>query len=136
MAETEGKKSKIIELLEFIETRLGELEEEKEELKEFQEKDKEKRCLEYALYQRESEEVVEALEEIEEERKKELHGANQRRELFSDREQQIQVPLSLFGPHFYSLNHLSPEIRKPNTHSETRTLHPSADQTWCPGGAC
>jgi structural maintenance of chromosome 3 (chondroitin sulfate proteoglycan 6) len=91
MAETEGKKSKIVELLDFIETRLGELEEEKEELKEFQEKDKEKRCLEYALYQRELEEVAEALEEIEEERKKELHGANQRRELFSDREQQIQV---------------------------------------------
>ncbi|KAH9956468.1 structural maintenance of chromosome protein 3 [Lactifluus volemus] len=56
MAETEGKKSKIIELLEFIETQ-----------------------------------VADALEEIEEERKKELHGANQRRELFSDREQQIQV---------------------------------------------
>ncbi len=105
MAETEGKKSKIIELLEFIETRLGELEEEKEELKEFQEKDKEKRCLEYALYQRELEEVAEALEEIEEERKKELHGANQRRELFSDREQQIQV-LPLVYSHFYSLNPL------------------------------
>lgn len=103
MAETEGKKSKIIELLDFIETRLGELEEEKEELKEFQEKDKEKRCLEYALYQRELEEVAEALEEIEEERKKELHGANQRRELFSDREQQIQVR-SRAAPQFYLLN--------------------------------
>ncbi|KAI9463542.1 structural maintenance of chromosome protein 3 [Lactarius psammicola] len=91
MAETEGKKSKIVELLDFIETRLGELEEEKEELKEFQDKDKEKRCLEYALYQRELEEVAEALEEIEEERKRELHGANQRREQFSDREQQIQT---------------------------------------------
>jgi len=102
MAETEGKKSKIIELLDFIETRLGELEEEKEELKEFQEKDKEKRCLEYALYQRELEEVAEALEEIEEERKKELHGANQRRELFSDREQQIQV--SSLIPRLYLLN--------------------------------
>jgi structural maintenance of chromosome 3 (chondroitin sulfate proteoglycan 6) len=102
MAETEGKKSKIIELLDFIETRLGELEEEKEELKEFQEKDKEKRCLEYALYQRELEEVAEALEEIEEERKKELHGANQRRELFSDREQQIQV--STLIPRLYLLN--------------------------------
>ena len=105
MAETEGKKSKIVELLDFIETRLGELEEEKEELKEFQEKDKEKRCLEYALYQRELEEVAEALEEIEEERKKELHGANQRRELFSDREQQIQVS-TLIRLHFYSLKPL------------------------------
>jgi hypothetical protein len=55
---------------------------------------KEERCLEYALYQRELEEVAEALEEIEEERK-EFHGANQRRELFSEREQQIQVLLLL-----------------------------------------
>jgi structural maintenance of chromosome 3 (chondroitin sulfate proteoglycan 6) len=105
MAETEGKKSKIVELLDFIETRLGELEEEKEELKEFQEKNKEKRCLEYALYQRELEEVAEALEEIEEERKKELHGANQRRELFSDREQQIQVS-ALIRPYFCTLKPL------------------------------
>jgi structural maintenance of chromosome 3 (chondroitin sulfate proteoglycan 6) len=62
MAETEGKKSKTVELLGFIETRLGELEEEKEESKELQDMDKEKRCLEYALYQRELEEVTEASE--------------------------------------------------------------------------
>ena len=66
MAETDAKRGKIDELLEYIETRLTELEEEKEELKEFQEKDKERRCLEYALYQRELEEVGAALEEIEE----------------------------------------------------------------------
>jgi hypothetical protein len=133
MAETEGKKSKIIELLDFIETRLGELEEEKEELKEFQEKDKEKRCLEYALYQRELEEVAEALEEIEEERKKELHGANQRRELFSDREQQIQV--SSLIPRLYLLKSIDiSDIGEPNIHSKTRTLHSTANKTWCPGG--
>jgi ERCC4-related helicase len=132
MAETEGKKSKIIELLDFIETRLGELEEEKEELKEFQEKDKEKRCLEYALYQRELEEVAEALEEIEEERKKELHGANQRRELFSDREQQIQVisPLSTF---LFTKSINISDTGEPNIYCKARTLHPSADETWCPG---
>ena len=67
MAETDSKRAKIAELLEYIDTRLTELEEEKEELKEFQEKDKERRCLEYALYQRELEEVGAALEEIEEE---------------------------------------------------------------------
>ena len=43
----------------------GELEEEKEELKEYQEKDKDRRCLEYALYQRELEDVTEALEDLE-----------------------------------------------------------------------
>ena len=41
-----------------------ELEEEKEELKESQEKHKERRCLEYALYQRELTEVGQQLEEV------------------------------------------------------------------------
>ena len=67
---------KFNELLDYIESRLAELKEEKEELKEFQEKDKERRCMEYALYQRELEEVAEALVEIEEDRKMEMHGAN------------------------------------------------------------
>ena len=134
MAETEGKKSKIVELLDFIETRLGELEEEKEELKEFQDKDKEKRCLEYALYQRELEEVAEALEEIEEERKRELHGANQRREQFSDREQQIQV-YSLGPFSFPLMPSTSPsDIGDPNIYSETRTVNPSVNETWSSGG--
>ena len=91
MAETDAKRTKINELLEYIESRLAELEEEKEELREFQEKDKERRCLEYALYQRELEEVGEALEEIEEERRGEVHGANMRREQYDTREKDIQV---------------------------------------------
>ena len=91
MSETDAKRNKISELLEYIDSRLTELEEEKEELKEFQEKDKDRRCLEYALYQRELEDVAGTLDEIEEERKSEVHGANLRREQFSEREQQIQV---------------------------------------------
>ena len=91
MSETDAKRNKISELLEYIDSRLTELEEEKEELKEFQEKDKDRRCLEYALYQRELEDVVGTLDEIEAERKSEVHGANLRREQFSEREQQIQV---------------------------------------------
>ncbi|KAF5360848.1 hypothetical protein D9756_004551 [Leucocoprinus leucothites] len=90
MAETDAKRTKINELLEYIETRLEELEEEKEELKEFQDKDKERRCLEYALYQRELEEVTDTLAEIEEERKAELHGANVRRERYNYREKEVQ----------------------------------------------
>lgn len=94
MAETDAKRTKINELLDYIESRLAELEEEKEELREFQEKDKERRCLEYALYQRELEEVGEALEEIEEERRGEVHGANMRREQYDTREKEIQVSVS------------------------------------------
>ena len=91
MAETNAKREKIDDLLEYIETRLTELEDEKNELKEFQEKDKERRCLEYALYQRELEEVTEALDEIEEDRRGEVHTANMRREQFNDREKKSQV---------------------------------------------
>ena len=94
MADTDSKRTKIAELLEFIDTRLTELEEEKEELKEFQEKDKERRCLEYARYQHELADVGEALEEIEEERRGEVHSANVRREQFSNREKQVQVSKS------------------------------------------
>jgi structural maintenance of chromosome 3 (chondroitin sulfate proteoglycan 6) len=89
--DTDSKRTKIVELLDYIDSRLAELEEEKEELREFQERDKDRRCLEYAMYARELEDVAEALEEIEEERKNEVHGANQRRERFSSREQQILV---------------------------------------------
>ncbi|KAK7035420.1 Structural maintenance of chromosomes protein 3 [Paramarasmius palmivorus] len=89
MHETNTKRAKINELLTYIDSRLSELESEKEELKAFQEKDKERRCLEYALYQRELIEVGEALEEIEEDRKQEVHSSNVRREKFNVRETEI-----------------------------------------------
>ncbi|KAF9524116.1 structural maintenance of chromosome protein 3 [Crepidotus variabilis] len=91
MADTDAKRGKINELLEYIESRLQELEEEKEELKEFQEKDKERRCLEYALYQRELEDVGETLDQLEEDRRSDIHGSNVRREKYTEREKQIQI---------------------------------------------
>ena len=102
MAETDAKRGKIDELLEYIENRLNELEEEKEELKEFQEKDKERRCLEYALYQRELEDVGLALDELEEERQKDVHNANVGRANWNQREKQVQVRLSVLAPIFPS----------------------------------
>ncbi len=60
----DNKRDKIGELLTYIEDRLTELEEEKEELKEYQDKDKERRCLEYALHQRELEDVTAALDQV------------------------------------------------------------------------
>lgn len=60
----EAKQAKIREVLEYIQERLEELETEKEELKEFQEKDKERRCLEYSLYQAELTEITQALDEV------------------------------------------------------------------------
>jgi len=50
--------------LAYIEERLQELEDEKEELKEFQQNDKERRCLEYALFSRDLQEITSAMEEV------------------------------------------------------------------------
>ncbi|KAI5116767.1 hypothetical protein M0805_004984 [Coniferiporia weirii] len=91
MDETSSKRQKISELLDYIEGRLSELEEEKEELKEYQEKDRERRCLEYALFERELQEVTGALEELEDERRGEVHGVNVRREAFNEREKELQA---------------------------------------------
>jgi structural maintenance of chromosome 3 (chondroitin sulfate proteoglycan 6) len=59
-----AKREKITELLTAIEERLDELEQEKEELKEYQEKDRDRRCLEYALHNRELSEVTGALDMV------------------------------------------------------------------------
>ncbi|KAJ3116176.1 Structural maintenance of chromosomes protein 3, partial [Nowakowskiella sp. JEL0407] len=77
MDETTQKREKINELLDYIEDRLNELEEEKEELKQFQEMDRERRCLEYAIYYREQMDVNEQLDELDELRKTELDNSSQ-----------------------------------------------------------
>ena len=111
----DAKRAKIKELLTYIEERLEELEEEKEELKEFQEKDKERRCLEYALYQRELSDVGQQLEEvcisakpalpmlahsyvieIESNRKEEMNDSNKKRAEYTAREKKTEVGLNPF----------------------------------------
>jgi structural maintenance of chromosome 3 (chondroitin sulfate proteoglycan 6) len=64
MEDTDQKRVKIDELLEYIDERLTELEEEKKELKEFQGADRERRCLEYAIYQHDLEEATGALAQV------------------------------------------------------------------------
>jgi structural maintenance of chromosome 3 (chondroitin sulfate proteoglycan 6) len=68
MTDTDNKRAKIDELLEYIHDRLAELEAEKEELRSFQEKDRERRCLEYTIYHREQLELAAALASIDEQR--------------------------------------------------------------------
>jgi structural maintenance of chromosome 3 (chondroitin sulfate proteoglycan 6) len=89
MNETNNKRAKIDELLEYINERLGELEEEKEELRSFQEKDREKRCLEYALYSREQQEITTALETIEDQRQTGVDDTDENREKFIESEKAI-----------------------------------------------
>jgi structural maintenance of chromosome 3 (chondroitin sulfate proteoglycan 6) len=89
MTETNNKRAKIDETLDYIKERLSELEEEKEELRGYQEKDKERRCLEYAFYHREQVALSNALDEIEELRAGGAEGTDENREQFMDGERAI-----------------------------------------------
>ncbi|XP_071572251.1 structural maintenance of chromosomes protein 3 [Temnothorax nylanderi] len=65
LKETEGKLEKIEDFLRTIEERLKTLEEEKEELKEYQRWDKQRRCLEYTIHERELKENKRKLDDLE-----------------------------------------------------------------------
>ncbi|XP_032229709.1 structural maintenance of chromosomes protein 3 [Nematostella vectensis] len=65
LKDSENKKEKIEELLKYIEDRLQTLEEEKEELKAYQKWDRERRCLEYTIHDKELRDTREKLEELE-----------------------------------------------------------------------
>ena len=89
MTETNNKREKIDELLQYIKERLTELEEEKEELRGYQDKDRERRCLEYAFYHREQNLIASSLDEIEEFRQGGIEGTDDDREAFMEGEKAI-----------------------------------------------
>ncbi|KAL3684701.1 hypothetical protein R1sor_002723 [Riccia sorocarpa] len=70
MQETENRRKQIIEVVQYIEERLKELDEEKEELRKYQQLDKQRRSLEYTIFEKELLETRQKLEEIEEARTK------------------------------------------------------------------
>ncbi|RJE24897.1 Chromosome segregation protein [Aspergillus sclerotialis] len=82
MNETNSKRTKIDELLDFINDRLSELEEEKDELRNYQEKDKERRCLEYTIYSREQQEIASFLESLESQRQTGVEDTDLNRDRF------------------------------------------------------
>ncbi|GFF33402.1 chromosome segregation protein sudA [Aspergillus udagawae] len=86
MHETNNKKAKIDELLDFINERLAELEEEKDELRNFQEKDKERRCLEYTIYSREQQEISGILDNLEDQRQTGVEDTDLNRDRFIEGE--------------------------------------------------
>ncbi|KAG0160967.1 hypothetical protein PDIDSM_8499 [Penicillium digitatum] len=86
MNETNNKRAKIDELLDYINERLAELEEEKDELRSYQEKDKERRCLEYTIYSLEQQEIGKVLNEIEERRQNGVEDADNNRDQFVEGE--------------------------------------------------
>ncbi|KAI4870844.1 RecF/RecN/SMC protein [Hypoxylon rubiginosum] len=83
MTETNNKREKIDELLDYIKERLSELEEEKEELRGYQDKDRERRCLEYAYYHKDQVATQEALEELEESRQGGIEDTDENREAYN-----------------------------------------------------
>ncbi|KAM0334327.1 hypothetical protein ACHAQA_001351 [Verticillium albo-atrum] len=89
MNETSNKREKIDELLGYIKERLAELEEEKEELRGFQDKDRDRRCLEYALYYQEQQAFQSQLERIENMRQNGLESTEQIRTELKDAEKTI-----------------------------------------------
>eukprot|EP00051_Salpingoeca_urceolata_P020051 m.297760 g.297760 ORF g.297760 m.297760 type:complete len:1218 (-) comp19533_c0_seq1:144-3797(-) len=75
LEQTAAKREQIEEVLGTIETRLQELEEEKAELQKYQELDRDKRSIEYTIYNKEFESTTAALKDIEE-KKQRLVAAN------------------------------------------------------------
>ncbi|KAJ5123720.1 structural maintenance of chromosomes protein 3 [Penicillium atrosanguineum] len=86
MHETNSKRAKIDELLDYINERLAELEEEKDELRSYQDKDKERRCLEYTIYSREQQEISNVLDNLEEARQNGVEDADNNRDQFIEGE--------------------------------------------------
>jgi len=68
MDETNSKRDKIQEVVTYIEERLEELEGEKEELKQYQQLDRDKRALEYTIYDKELRKAREQIDELEAQR--------------------------------------------------------------------
>lgn len=89
MHETNNKRSKIDELLDFINERLSELEEEKDELRNYQDKDKERRCLEYTIYSREQQEIGSFLDNLEEQRQTGVEDTDMNRDRFIQGEKEM-----------------------------------------------
>ena len=89
MTETNNKRAKIDELLDYIKERLAELEEEKEELRDYQDKEKERRCLQYTIDHREQVEIANALDTIDEQRQNGVDDTDDRRERFIQGEKEL-----------------------------------------------
>lgn len=89
MTETNNKRGKIDELLVYIKERLTELEEEKEELRDYQEKDKDRRCLQYTIDQREQMAIANELDNLDDQRQGGVDDTDESSERFLQGEQEL-----------------------------------------------
>ncbi len=76
LEDTDGKRKKIDETLGYITEKLEELQQEKEELRDYQRLDKQRRAIQYNIYDKELTEALQRLETIESERHRETSKAN------------------------------------------------------------
>ena len=98
MNETNSKRTKIDELLDFINERLAELEEEKDELRNYQDRDRERRCLEYTIYSREQQEIAGVLDSLEEQRQTGVEDTDLNRDRFIQGERDMaQIDAEIGG---------------------------------------
>ncbi|KAL0741024.1 hypothetical protein Bca4012_082537 [Brassica carinata] len=65
MQETGNKRKQIIQVVQYLDERLRELDEEKEELRKYQQLDKQRKSLEYTIYDKELHDTREKLEQVE-----------------------------------------------------------------------
>ncbi|KAK0604878.1 hypothetical protein LWI29_020472 [Acer saccharum] len=70
MQETGNKRQQIIQVVKYLDERLKELDEEKEELRKYQQLDKQRKSLEYTIYDKELHDARQKLAEVEETRTK------------------------------------------------------------------
>ncbi|KAJ6386256.1 hypothetical protein OIU77_029263 [Salix suchowensis] len=70
MQETGNKRKQIIQVVQYLDERLKELDEEKEELRKYQQLDKQRKSLEYTIYDKELHDARQKLLEVEESRSK------------------------------------------------------------------
>uniref|UniRef100_A0A7N0UY74 Structural maintenance of chromosomes protein n=1 Tax=Kalanchoe fedtschenkoi TaxID=63787 RepID=A0A7N0UY74_KALFE len=70
LQETGNKRRQIIQVVQYLDERLKELDEEKEELRKYQQLDKQRKSLEYAIYDKELHDANQKLTEVEEARTK------------------------------------------------------------------
>lgn len=89
MTETNNKRAKIDELLDYIKERLSELEEEKEELRDYQDKDKERRCLQYTIDHREQVAIASELDNLDEQRQTGVDDTDDTRDRFIQGEKDL-----------------------------------------------
>lgn len=86
MRSTDARYQGSSELLAQLDTRLAELAHEQGELEKFYARDRERRCLEYTIYQRELTDVSDMLEALESERRRDVDESNARRAQWAQRD--------------------------------------------------